>query len=132
MPDGTNSNPRITVIVWPVKRGLVKARAYVRIDFSASSLTISSLAIVQDDPAKPAWVRYPQRPVKYEKAILEITGVLHDQVCAAVLHQWEQHEALERKVEEAIDAFVLKELTPSSQTLEAWFPEFSETEGQDG
>src|SRR5437879_9728906 len=116
MPEATNSNLRIEVSVFPAKRGSVKARADVRIEFSAFSLTIHGLAIVQEDPANPAWVvNYPQRPTKYGRnATVELTGELRDEVCAAVLAEWKRCEELERRIEEAIEvALVKRGLAPS-------------------
>lgn len=75
------------------KPGSVKAHADVRIDFSASTLEIFGVSVVQHDPAKPAWVSYPQRAGKDAKkyfAIVKLTGVLHDKLCAAVLDEWER------------------------------------------
>ena len=92
-----NSNPRITVMIRPVsKPGSRKAHADVRVEFSSSSLEIFGVSVVQHDPAKPAWVSYPQRPGKDAKkyfAIVKLNGVLHDKVCAAVLQEWERTQA---------------------------------------
>jgi hypothetical protein len=91
MPD-TNSNPRITVTMRAAsKPGAVKSHADVRVEFSSSSLEIFGISIVQHDPAKPAWVSYPQRAGKDAKkyfAIVKITGMLHEKVSAAVLREW--------------------------------------------
>lgn len=91
---------RITVTIHAAsKPGSVKAHADVRIDFSASSLEIFGVSIVQQDPSKPAWVSYPQRAGKDAKkyfAIVKVTGVLHDKICAAVLHEWERVRASDR------------------------------------
>jgi len=93
MPDA-NSNLPITVTIRAAsKPGSVKAHADVRVEFSSSSLEIFGVSIVQHDPAKPAWVSYPQRAGKDAKkyfAIVKVTGVLHDKICAAVLHEWER------------------------------------------
>ncbi len=91
-------NLRITVTSLRAasKPGSVKAHADVRIDFSASSLEIFGASIVQHDPAKPAWVSYPQRAGKDATkyfAVVKLTGVLHDKVCAAVLHEYERTSA---------------------------------------
>lgn len=91
MPD-TNSNLRITVTIRAAsKPGSVMAHADVRVEFSSSSLELFGVSIVQHDPAKPAWVSYPQRAGKDAKKyfpIVKITGTLHDMICEAVLTEW--------------------------------------------
>jgi hypothetical protein len=92
-----NSNLRITVTLRRAsKPSSVKAHADVRVEFSSSSLEIFGCSIVEHDPAKPAWVSYPQRPGKDSKkyySIVRLTGTLHEKVCAAVLEQWERDRA---------------------------------------
>jgi hypothetical protein len=96
MPD-TNSSLRITVTIRAAsKPGSVKAHVDVRVEFSFSALEIFGVSIVQHDPAKPAWVSYPQRPGKDAKKyypIIKLTGMLHDKVSAAVLREWERMPA---------------------------------------
>jgi hypothetical protein len=91
MPD-TNSNLRIAVTIRAAsKSGSVKAHADVRVEFSSSSLEIFGASIVQHDPAKPAWVSYPQRAGKDAKKyfpIVKMTGVLHNKICEVVLREW--------------------------------------------
>jgi hypothetical protein len=90
-------NLRITVTIRAAsKPGSVKAHADVRVEFSSSSLEIFGVSIVQHDPAKPAWVSYPQRAGKGAKkyfAIVKLTGVLHDKICAVVLEEWKRTPA---------------------------------------
>lgn len=93
-----NSNlPRITVTIRAAsKPGSVKAHADVRVEFSSSSLEIFGVSVVQHDPAKPAWVSYPQRPGKDAKKyfpIVKLTGVLNDKICAAILDEWKRISA---------------------------------------
>ena len=93
-----NSNLRITIISLRAasKPGAVKAHADVRVEFSSSGLEIFGLSIVQHDPAKTAWVSYPQRAGRDAKkyfAVVKVTGVLHDKICAAVLQEWERMPA---------------------------------------
>ena len=96
-----NSDLRITVTSLRAasKPGAVKAHADVRVEFSSSSLEIFGVSIVQHDPAKPAWVSYPQRAGKDAKkyfAIVKLTGMLYEKICAAVLHDWERMPASAR------------------------------------
>lgn len=89
-----NSNCRIAVTVRAAsKDGSVKGYADVRVLFGSSSLEISGVSIIQQDPAKPAWVSYPQRAGKDAKkyyAIVRVTGALHQKISAAVLREWER------------------------------------------
>lgn len=96
MPD-SNSNSRITVTLRAAsKPGAVKAYADLRVEFSASTLEIFGVSVVQHDPAKPAWVSYPQRSGKESKKyfpIVRATGALHESICGAVLREWQQTSA---------------------------------------
>lgn len=95
-----SKNLRITVTLRAAsKPGSVKARADVRVEFFASSLEIFGVSIVQHDPAKPAWVSYPQRAGKDAKkyfAIVKVTGTLHEKICAAVLSEFERTQTGDR------------------------------------
>lgn len=94
MADASNSNLVISVTVRPAsKPGSVKAHADVRVLFGSSSLEIFGASVVQHDPAKPAWLSYPQRAGKDGKkyfSVVKLTGVLHERVCSAVLAEWEK------------------------------------------
>jgi hypothetical protein len=94
MADANNSNLAITVTVRPAsKPGSVKGHADVRVLFNSSSLEIFGASIVQQDPAKPAWVSYPQRAGKDGKkyfSVVKVTGVLHEKICSTVLAEWEK------------------------------------------
>ncbi len=74
------------------KPGAVKAHADVRIQFAHSTLEMFGLSVVQHDPEKPAWVSYPQRAAKNGKyyAHVRASGKLHEQICAAVLSEFER------------------------------------------
>lgn len=88
------SNLKISVTLRAAsKPGAVKAHADVRIQFAHSRLDIFGLSVVQHDPDKPAWVSYPQRAAKngkYYYPHVRARGKLHDQICAAVLGEFDR------------------------------------------
>lgn len=55
-------------------------------------LEIFGLSVVQHDPAKPAWVSYPQRTGKNSKyyPVVRASGSLHEKICAAVLDEFQR------------------------------------------
>lgn len=93
MEKSENLRIAVTSLRRAASPGSVKAHADVRLEFSASSLEIFGVSIVQQDPAKPAWVSYPQRAGKNGKkyySVVKLSGVLHEKICAAVLSEFER------------------------------------------
>lgn len=87
------SNLKISVTLRAAsKPGALKAHGDVHIQFAHSTLEILGLSVVQHDPAKPAWVSYPQRAGKNGKyyPVVLASGNLHEKICAAVLNEFQR------------------------------------------
>jgi DNA-binding cell septation regulator SpoVG len=113
-----NSNQRIPVTIRAAaKPGAIKAHADVRVNFSASSLEIFGLSVVQQDSAKPAWVSYPQRPGKKEGKwydVVKVTGKLHEEISSAVLAAYAEVQAKEESTPRPPKAQISRE--PGEET----------------
>jgi hypothetical protein len=89
-----NSNSKISVTLRVAsKPGAVKAHADVKLEFPSCMVEIFGLSVVHHDPQKPAWVSYPQRAGKEGKKffpVVRVSGTLHDNICSAVLGEFER------------------------------------------